>query len=289
MARINIEDSIFNDGRFKALEIKHGPIISIGIVVTAFKMAQTYWLKDRSLIPYSEFIFNPIFEDMLTVGLAEKRENGVYIRGSEEQFAWIAQRQKASKIGGLKNKEKIEKNRKLKLDLNEKTEKTSRKIAEREPNDSRNEAETKPDDSPLYSLLFTLNTNKNTTQSGDCDESDLKSKTKLENEVMQLFNAESQKNLMPPIKTLTTKRINWIKKAHKLIKTGDNWKKIFEIAGTKSFQKKDGTYFQADFDFIFEKERYVKYLEEIEGKITAIDRMSEKEVVAAMFGGYQID
>lgn len=288
MARINVESSIFNDGRFKALEIKHGPITAIGIVVTSFKMAQTYWLKDRSLIPIDEFLFNPIFEDMIKVGLAEKRDMGIYIKGSEDQFAWIEQRQKASKKGGEKNKEKITKNKEKWL---KNIEGNSQNKAGIEPEDSRNEAGIKPDDSPLYSSLSSLYSNTNTLLSTDVDVAPCQKgeKKNRPQEIMELFNADSQKNLMPSLKILTPKRIAWIKKADKIIQTNENWQKIFEIAGTKFFKKQDGTSFQPTFDFIFEKERYVKYLEEIDGGVSEIDRMSEKDVVAAMFGGYQID
>lgn len=108
MARINLEDKLFNDGRFQSLEAKHGKIIALGVMVLAFKMAQTYWLKDKQLIPESEFLFNPIFQDLLNVGLAEKRDGGIYIRGSDEQFEWwFRGQEKCKKMNEKKKKKSI--------------------------------------------------------------------------------------------------------------------------------------------------------------------------------------
>jgi len=103
MPRINIEDQLYNDMRFKQLELAVGVIMAQGLIVHAFKMAQQFWCKEgqeKSLIP--EKLFNSTKEmvTLIDVGLAEIRENGVYICGSEDQFDWVLKSKENGKKGG---------------------------------------------------------------------------------------------------------------------------------------------------------------------------------------------
>ena len=100
MARINIEDQLFTDGRFIQLVNKHGNIKAIGMMVMAYRLAQTYWVKNRSLIPSEIFLFNESFSDIVAVGLAEKRDDKIYVCGSKEQFDWVLIRSENGKKGG---------------------------------------------------------------------------------------------------------------------------------------------------------------------------------------------
>lgn len=100
LARINIEDSLFTDGRFIQLCSKHGDVVSIGMMTLAFRLAQTYWLKERSLIPKATFLFRKDFQDLIDVGLAEENDDGIYVCGSKEQFDWIVTRVENGKKGG---------------------------------------------------------------------------------------------------------------------------------------------------------------------------------------------
>ena len=115
MARINIEDSLFKDIRFDELKMKLGSVdTALGAMVRAWSLAQKWYLKEETcrLIPLSEWKKQRISDFIIEVGLAEVRENGVYVAGSDEQFAWLLQRQLAGKKGGRppnRNKQEKEK------------------------------------------------------------------------------------------------------------------------------------------------------------------------------------
>lgn len=103
MARINIEDSLFKDIRFDELKMKLGSVdTALGAMVRAWSLAQKWYLKEETyrLIPLSEWKKQRISDYIIEVGLAEVRENGVYVSGSDEQFAWLLQRQLAGRKGG---------------------------------------------------------------------------------------------------------------------------------------------------------------------------------------------
>lgn len=109
MARINLEDSLFTDGRFLNLIAKTGNVDSaLGAVVRAFMLAQKYYLDESNdrLIPFNEWQRQLIDNSIIDVGLAEKRENGIYVVGSEEQFNWLLQRQAAGKKSAETKSEK---------------------------------------------------------------------------------------------------------------------------------------------------------------------------------------
>lgn len=82
----------------------------MGALVEAFIVAQRHFLatdNDR-LIPHDEWEKAEIIPEIMEVGLAEKREKGVYVCGSEDQFSWLVQRSEAGRIGGLaKRKKKV--------------------------------------------------------------------------------------------------------------------------------------------------------------------------------------
>lgn len=73
---------------------------AIGWVVRAFRLAQGFWCREQ-LVPkiiWDAVGFPPI---MLKLGLIERRQEGIYVRGSEEQFAWLIQKSKAGKKSGI--------------------------------------------------------------------------------------------------------------------------------------------------------------------------------------------
>lgn len=103
MARINIEDSIFKDGRFIDLCIALGDKQkALGALVWAFIIAQKFYLDESSdrLIPLSEWKRQSCENKLLDFGFAEMRDKGVYVCGSEKQFAWLVQRVEAGRKGG---------------------------------------------------------------------------------------------------------------------------------------------------------------------------------------------
>ena len=105
MARINIDDSLFKDSRYINLLIKVGDKDkALGIVVSAWMVAQRFFLNEKydRLIPFSAWENQGCSNLLLEFGLAEKREKGVYVMGSNDQFGWLIQRSEAGKrkMGG---------------------------------------------------------------------------------------------------------------------------------------------------------------------------------------------
>lgn len=103
MARINIEDSIKSDIRFINLAIKLGSIkLALGELTWAWIEAQKYYLKAESArcIPFDVWKKQDCSNLIIEVGLAEEREFGVWIKGADQQFGWLLQKQKAGQKGG---------------------------------------------------------------------------------------------------------------------------------------------------------------------------------------------
>ena len=90
MARVNVEDEIEFDPRFKALARRLGcEDRARGMLVRFWRTAQTHWGRGE-LVPRELFNVGD-FGEILAVGLAEDRGTGFYARGSEERFAWYVQ------------------------------------------------------------------------------------------------------------------------------------------------------------------------------------------------------
>lgn len=104
MARINIEDSLYRDGRFIKLCIKLGnKWTALGALIEAWALAQTYVnIEDPcGLIPLIDWGKKEICQAIIDVGLAEIRDDRVYMRGAAEQFHWLWERKIAGRKGGL--------------------------------------------------------------------------------------------------------------------------------------------------------------------------------------------
>lgn len=105
MARINIEEKWFSDPRRSALACKLGSEVKAdGVMIIAIRLAQQYWIPNKELIPFKSWNGVELPEELVSVGLAEKREKGYYVSGSEEHFSWWFKRneykKEAGKIGG---------------------------------------------------------------------------------------------------------------------------------------------------------------------------------------------
>lgn len=89
MARINVDDGLDSDQRFKALVRRLGgdDEKALGKVVLFWKLAQKHWGDEKALVPEPEFALGD-WQQLLDVGLAERRDSGIYARGAEERFAW---------------------------------------------------------------------------------------------------------------------------------------------------------------------------------------------------------
>jgi hypothetical protein len=75
---------------------------ALGVITWAFVIAQKFYLSEESgrLIPLSEWKRQQCDDKLIEIGLAEMRQDGVYVSGSESQFAWLIQKQEAGKKGG---------------------------------------------------------------------------------------------------------------------------------------------------------------------------------------------
>lgn len=105
MARVNVDDELFFDPRFKALARRLGnEDTATGMCIRLWRLAQKYWGKDHSPIPYDVFCLEDL-EVMLEVGMAIKTEMGVYVKGSQERFDWYRQKVEAGKKGGKRSTE----------------------------------------------------------------------------------------------------------------------------------------------------------------------------------------
>lgn len=107
MARINIEDSLFKKrGWMKLLIVCQDEDRAMGAVVRAYMTAQRFWVPDRKPIPLSVWKAEGLNDALVECGLAESREDGVYVKGSEDAFAWLFQAKEAGKASGAKRREK---------------------------------------------------------------------------------------------------------------------------------------------------------------------------------------
>jgi hypothetical protein len=101
MARISIEEQLTSDARFIKLLQKIGDYeTALGALVRLWSVAQTYWKKDKSLIPESAWkkqCLNPL---LVECGFAEKHDSGYYAKGSKKHFDWLVKRIEAGKSGG---------------------------------------------------------------------------------------------------------------------------------------------------------------------------------------------
>ena len=108
MARINIENSLFADKRFVELAIKLGcQETALGAMTWCFLVAQKYWFPNKEPIPFKAWESHKLNEKVIECGLAERRENGVYICGSEENFEWLFKASEKGKRSAEARKKKF--------------------------------------------------------------------------------------------------------------------------------------------------------------------------------------
>ncbi len=120
MARINFEDSVFTTPQWNKLivsiakkyahcDLDEFQELAKGRLHTVWRLAQDYWIENRTLIPEKVWALIPYHQDMIDCGFAEKRESGIYIYGSEDQFEWLISRRESGRKGGLKRQANLKK------------------------------------------------------------------------------------------------------------------------------------------------------------------------------------
>ena len=125
MARINIEDSIYQDQRFIDLCIKLGSLDhALGSIIRAWSIGQKYFVAEtHQKIPKSEWVKHKLNSAIIEVGLAREDDDGIWVCGAKEQFEWLAERIESGRKGGKKsvqNRPRDEKGRLLNAQANTK-------------------------------------------------------------------------------------------------------------------------------------------------------------------------
>jgi len=101
MARLNIEDSLFDDPRYiKLCAMMKSEARALGWWVKVARLAQSYWKHDKQLIPKEVYKFNRFPKHLIESKMVEQRINGFYLSGSEKNFAWIVSQVSNGQKGG---------------------------------------------------------------------------------------------------------------------------------------------------------------------------------------------
>lgn len=100
-ARINIESDLFTRNEWTDLVIHFKDRAkALGELNWAWITAQQFWFPDRNPIPHDVWKLQRLNDALIDCGFAEKREDGVYMKGSEAQFSWLFQKQESGRKGG---------------------------------------------------------------------------------------------------------------------------------------------------------------------------------------------
>jgi hypothetical protein len=103
MARINIEDSLYKDGRFTELCIQlKSKWAALGALFEAWAFAQDFVEIENptGLVLIEDWKKRKICDLILDVGLADIRDDKIYMRGAEEQFHWLVEAKIKGRKGG---------------------------------------------------------------------------------------------------------------------------------------------------------------------------------------------
>ncbi len=101
MARLNIEDCWWTDPRRSALiRLLGDEDLADARAIRAWRLAQEFWKFGRGLVPRGLFETLQSYPELLSVGLAEIREDKVYIRGSSTHHEWIVEAKESGAKGG---------------------------------------------------------------------------------------------------------------------------------------------------------------------------------------------
>jgi len=104
MPRINIEDELWHDARFKAFSRKVGSeVMAIGSLIVAWRAAQSYFKVNKIGIPVDQFKLLENWEMMLECRMAEDRGEFIYFNGSAKAFNWLLGKSDFGKLGGIES------------------------------------------------------------------------------------------------------------------------------------------------------------------------------------------
>ncbi|MGE3681984.1 MAG: hypothetical protein AB7G93_09675 [Bdellovibrionales bacterium] len=104
MARINIEECWWSDVRRSALiRLMGDEDLADAAAIRAWRLAQEFWGRNRQLVPKQIWSTFQAAPKLIQAGLAEEREEGIYVRGSSQYLDWHAEKRAAAQKGGKKS------------------------------------------------------------------------------------------------------------------------------------------------------------------------------------------
>ncbi len=111
MARINVDEEYWADPRRMRLAIKLGnEFMADGAMLNAWKLAERFWFErdggevQNKPIPLDAWTAAGLDDSIVEVGFAVKTDEGIYVKGTKERFAWRATRIENGKRGGRPKK-----------------------------------------------------------------------------------------------------------------------------------------------------------------------------------------
>jgi len=243
MARINIDDALFNDERFLMIIEEVGRFAAAGAWVYILKMAQRYWVPNRQPIPANIYELQQLPEAFVRVGLVEKNEEGYIVPNSDLIFVWLFQRHESSK--------KAKQTRELSKIHKEsaKTNTESMSLEDRPDSDGSSNGDLLiPIPIPIPTQINTKHMSSETTSA-----------------VVSLWNdVYAPRFGLTKVKTsgaLWSKRLKKLKQICKDVSI-EQWHIVFQSLKDKRFIRPDGSVFIPDFDYVFRHDRWAKILEE---------------------------
>jgi len=239
VARINIEDKIYRDERFHRLSAFEGKYKALGLCVTAWDLAHRWYLKHpEHLIPLAEWDASEELRLLEKFGLAERREKGIYVKGSKDECEYLTDRQSAGRKGGLKSQENFSSKRK--------------QIEQNQPSSS--------------SSISSTNSNKNIHVESDVVAEASEGKF-TPNDLVSLWNDKADPSLARVIR-LTDKRKRQAQTALRDYPEADFWNDVINLVNASNFLRGLGPVsgdrskaWRCDFDFIIRSDNALKIIE----------------------------
>ncbi len=102
MARVNVDECWWSDPRRDRLgALVKSSLLADAVALRAWKVSQDYWANKCKLVPIPIFRLLPHSDALLESGLAELRDDFVYVRGAKDRHAWILSRRQNGALGGM--------------------------------------------------------------------------------------------------------------------------------------------------------------------------------------------
>lgn len=154
MARINIEDELRGDPRFTLLCTMVPRHIAFGVIICFWELGQSYWKRQKTLIPNELASLLPHIAELKSVGFAVERENGVYCSGAEDRWAFLLAKSEAGKAGGKASAQARKEKYGSSIPSNASNQNRSTAEADAEQNSEANRSKPKPSSSSSSSQVL---------------------------------------------------------------------------------------------------------------------------------------